>query len=383
MVQLPASQTLATTGDGRNGSVTEVREKILDFVGPTYVLDQSYRFVDWNPTFEELIAKPLRLARGQHVKSFISGLFNVTDAVGQTLDNCENHSLFQVNIAPLTIRLENFGEVVFRKLAVQIPDGQGGIQGWSVHLFIVSAERSEELWASIVRRLEQEVTWSRYAVVYDKLLLNFPDYLDLLKIVVSQIEHAQLCLDLGAGTGNSALALLDNDPTRIVWAIESNEIMLRQFRNKVSENYRNRLHIVKDDIHKMPDFDAAFFDSATMVNTLYALDDPEACLREVNRVLKMEGTLALSTPHKGTNVDQLFVRLKEALVKKGIFESLEKAFHAARERHAAINSQIHRFTVKQLELILSDSGFQISSMFSAYVDSVKVIRATKKFDVRC
>ena len=244
------------------------------------------------------------------------------------------------------------------------------------------SERSEKLWASVVRRLEQEVTWSRYAVVYDALLLNFPEYVDLLRILAIQIRDAQLCLDLGAGTGNSAFALLDNDPTRIVWAVESNEVMLRQFRKKANENYTNRLNIVKDDIHRMPEFGGAFFDAVTMVNTLYALDDPDACLREVNRVLRVDGTLALSTPHQDTDVDQLFAGLKGALIKKGIFESLEEAFHAARERHAAMSSQIHQFTVNQLDSMLSDSGFQINSMFSAYVDSVKVIQATKKYDLR-
>jgi ubiquinone/menaquinone biosynthesis C-methylase UbiE len=382
MAQLPGSKTPAVARDERDRLLTQVREKVLDLVGPTYILDQSYHFVDWNPTFEELIAKRLGLVRGQHAESFIEGLLNVRDVVSRSIDTFGIHTPPQVDTELLEIELEEFGKVMFRKIAAQIPDGQGGIHGWSVHLVIVNVERSEELWASVVRRLEQEVTWSRYAVVYDTLLLNFPDYMDLLKIVASQIQDAQLCLDLGAGTGNSALALLDNNPTRIVWAVESNEVMLRQFRKKVNENYTNRLNIVKDDIHRMPEFAGAFFDAVTMVNTLYALDDPDACIREVNRVLRVGGILALSTPHEDTDVDQLFARIKGALVKKGIFESLQKAFHAARERHAAISSQIHRFTVNQLDSMLSSSGFQIDSLFSAYVDSVKVIRATKKHDVK-
>jgi hypothetical protein len=92
------------------------------------------------------------------------------------------------------------------------------------------------------------------------------------------------------------------------------------------------------------------------------------------------GTLAISTPHERTDVDRLFAWLKEALEEKGVFESLENAFHAARARHAAISSQIHRFTVNQLDSMLTGAGFQIDSMFSAYVDSVQVIRATKKHD---
>jgi len=81
MEQLPASKTPAVTRDKRDYLITEVREKILDLVGPTYILDQSYHFVDWNPVFEQLIAKPLGLVRGQHAESFIEGLLNVGDVI--------------------------------------------------------------------------------------------------------------------------------------------------------------------------------------------------------------------------------------------------------------------------------------------------------------
>jgi hypothetical protein len=219
MEQLPGSKTPAVARDKRDYLITEVREKILDLVGPTYILDQSYHFVDWNPVFEQLIAKPLGLVRGQHAESFIEGLLNVGDVVRRSIDTFGFDAPPQVDTELLEFELEEFGKVMFRKIAAQIPDGQGGIHGWSVHLVIVNVERSDELWASVVRRLEQEVNWSRYAVIYDALLLNFPDYMDLLNIVARQIQDAQLCLDLGAGTGNSALALLDNDPTRVVWAV--------------------------------------------------------------------------------------------------------------------------------------------------------------------
>lgn len=94
-------------------------------------------------------------------------------------------------------------------------------------------------------------------------------------------------------------------------------------------------------------------------------------------MLRVDGTLALSTPHKDTDVDELFTRIKAALVKQGIFESLENAFHNARECHAEISSQIHRFTVNQLDSISTDSEFQVDSMFSAYGNSVRVVGQQK------
>jgi hypothetical protein len=51
MVHLPGSKAFAVLRDERDHLLVQVREKILDFVGPTYILDQSYHFVDWNPTY--------------------------------------------------------------------------------------------------------------------------------------------------------------------------------------------------------------------------------------------------------------------------------------------------------------------------------------------
>ena len=139
MVHLPGSKTSAVARDERDRLLVEVREKVLDFGrGPTYILDQSYHFVDWNPTFEELIAKRLGLARGQHAGLFIEGLLNVRDVVSRSIDTFDVHTPPQVDTELLAIGLEEFGKVMFRKIAAQIPDGKGGIHGWSVHLVIVS-----------------------------------------------------------------------------------------------------------------------------------------------------------------------------------------------------------------------------------------------------
>ena len=155
MTELPGSKIPPVARDERDHLLAEARENILDYVGPTYILDRSYHFVDWNPIFEELIAKPLKLVRGQHAESFIEGLLNVRDVVTRSIHAFAVSPLPQVDTELLAIRLEDFGRVMFRKIAAQIPDGRGGIHGWSVHLVIVGAEHSEKLWSTIVRRLER------------------------------------------------------------------------------------------------------------------------------------------------------------------------------------------------------------------------------------
>src|ERR1051325_8809708 len=54
--------------------------RLMDQLGPTYVLDPRYFFMDWNKAFEWLVAEPLGLYRGQHAQEFVSRLVN-KDAV--------------------------------------------------------------------------------------------------------------------------------------------------------------------------------------------------------------------------------------------------------------------------------------------------------------
>src|SRR5262245_54822928 len=53
----------------------------LDLVGPSYTLDNNYYFLDWNPAFDTLVAKPLGLARADHCVDFIKRLENCDDVV--------------------------------------------------------------------------------------------------------------------------------------------------------------------------------------------------------------------------------------------------------------------------------------------------------------
>src|SRR5262249_25693800 len=52
------------------------RRPILDLVGPSYILDNVFHFMDWNTSFDFLVARPLRLRRGCHVQSFLERLQN-------------------------------------------------------------------------------------------------------------------------------------------------------------------------------------------------------------------------------------------------------------------------------------------------------------------
>ncbi len=345
-----------------DSAMAEMRDRVFGLIGPTYILDPEGRFVDWNPAFEEIIATPLMLARGQPAGEFA--------ALGS--------EPAQVDVRLLQLDLPEYGTITCRRIISQIPDSNGSIHGWSIHLVMSDGGEATGLWTRIVRRLEHEITWSKYAAVYDELLHEFTDYTDLLDAVASQVKGTRDCIDLGTGTGNSALSLFNADSTRSVWAVDSNEAMLSLFRAKIEPRHQERIRVVKNDIHSMPFLEDESFDAATMVNVLYALDDPAVCLKEIYRIMKPEGILAICTPHTQTDVDRLFDRMRRVLTDKKIFDTLKDAFYAAKARHVSMDSQIHRFTIDEVHEMIDSCGFTIEHSPAAYVNAVVLIRARKR-----
>ncbi len=98
-------------------------------------------------------------------------------------------------------------------------------------------------------------------------------------------------LDLGAGTGDLALALRRGVPGRDVVGLDLSVGMLRVGRAKLAARGERRVHLVRGDVLRLPFPDAAFAGAATAF-TLRNVADLGAALREVRRVLRPGGAFA-------------------------------------------------------------------------------------------
>jgi ubiquinone/menaquinone biosynthesis C-methylase UbiE len=352
---------------------------MVDLIGPFYVLDNNYYFLDWNPAFDMLVAKPLGLARADHCVDFIKRLENCDDVVERSKNVFSPGKDPLVDTEELRFQSPTYGLIRFRKIAALINDQKGNPLSWTVNLNIASAEKEVELWRDLEQTLQEVVNWSRYAVSYDKLLFPFTDYNALVDLVISQLGEAPLCVDLGAGTGNATLQLLQTHPSRQVWAIESNEMMLQYLRQKVGAHV-DRLTAIKDDVVRLGAlrYQNDYFDAAIMINVLYAVQDPLECLRQACRVLKPGGVLALSTPHRDTDVKKVLTKLRGVLQSKGLFDSLAEEFETAKLVHEKMDHLIHRLTKEEIRRYLQDAGLEIRDWRdSEYADAVVVVTAVK------
>jgi ubiquinone/menaquinone biosynthesis C-methylase UbiE len=371
----------------RDRVTQDIRHPIFDLTVPTYILDPYFYILDWNPAFDELIAKDIQLVRGQnHARSIVQNMSNCDESFRHAQEAFGGDRYPLVDTEPLVFMSKKYGELRFQKVAAQIANDDGSVKGWSVTLNIL-ADGGDRMWQALKERIEEEVGWSRYGAVYDRLLLEFDAYLRLLSQMTGLVGNARRCIDLGAGTGNGAIELLKGDPTREVWAVEINETMLRHFRSKLEgpalANARDRLTVVKDDVQRLDALPRASFDAAIMTNVLYAVRDREACLRQVNRILKPNGVFALSTSHRDTSVERLFDALRRALQLKGIFDEYQGHFDAARARHDAMMDLIKRDTVEDTVRMLKEAGFDIEQTLpEQYVGAVVIVKAVKAREPR-
>jgi SAM-dependent methyltransferase len=119
-----------------------------------------------------------------------------------------------------------------------------------------------------------------------------------------------------------------------------------------------------------------------MINFLYAVQDPLECLRQACRTLKPGGVLALSTPHKNTDVKKLLKKLCDVLQSKGLFESLAEEFETAKLVHEKMDHLIHRDTKDYIRRYVEEAELEIRDWCDSghYTDSVVVLRVIKPFD---
>lgn len=364
--------------------IDQCRRTVPDLVCPSYILDRNYHFLDWNVMFDELIAKPMGLARFRHVEDFILKLKNHRRVVERSRKLLHAGQFPVVDVEDLLYESPTYGLITFKKIAAQIGDEKGGSLAWSVNLNIVQAERSNEMWDALTRRLDADVSWSNYAKLYDRMLLKFDPYRELLEKVARLVGDAQSVIDLGAGTGNLTLELMKRRPTRELCALEANQEMIETLRAKLrkrSRPWRKNVTVLKGDLMgTLRELEASSIDCAVMMNVLYAIPDRAHCLREIYRVLKPGGTLVYSTSTKDTDLDRLFTSVRENLASKGLLKKLQTVVDCADDRNRAMSDWILRDTPQEVVSYASQAGFDVDDKdvtHGEYVGAVTLVRAVK------
>lgn len=354
-----------------------VLHQAIHYTVPTYYLNMNLMIVDWNLAFDLIFSGLAPTLRDKHVKYFIAALKNfraVMDHAQTFSRDVANGYIPFVDVEPLKYTSEKYGETRFLKVATQLHGADGSPKGWSVSLMIQEID-----WAAfqgdLLEEARKDKLWYVYSAAYDRILTEYEPYKKLIQDVTRVVPSGgQSVVDLGAGTGNVTAALLEAGHT--VTAVENNMGMLDRLRAK---DLSRTLTVVKSSVENLSGLPTGAYDSAVAVNVLYAVDDPLACLREVHRILKPNGTLSFSTTHAETDLDRLLKSIRKWLVDTGRYSRLKNDYQIIYDVNKNIEKSIaRRHTREDYREWVRTAGFEITNELpSTYEDAVMLIEARR------
>ncbi|MCZ6644364.1 MAG: methyltransferase domain-containing protein [Gammaproteobacteria bacterium] len=347
---------------------------------PTYILNKDYRFLDWNPAFELIFRDVPGLRRGEHVSRwspFLEDAEKVAEHGRRVFGNPDGPPLIDQEV--LRYVSPEFGRITFFKIASPVHDTNSGeILGWISVLNIKRVANGHAYQIRLQDVLEWQVRWTKYAASYDHVLNEFGEYQALLELHLSAMNDCKRVMDLGAGTGNLTVRLLET--SKEVVAIESNAGMYTHLVIRCA-TYKDNLKIVRRDIDNIGKIESQYYDGAVLMNVLMYLKDPQACLNLIYGGLAPKGVLALSVPNESADLDRLFSALRSDLQAKGKFDELREHYDNiyAINQMMEKNEQLPKYTVTQLEGMVKRAGFStiIAQDTDAYAGQAIFLAARK------
>jgi len=159
------------------------------------------------------------------------------------------------------------------------------------------------------------------------------------EIASRYVKKSKKLLDVGCGDG-IITHFLKRKVAKLYGIDKSKEDLKKARKRGVIPRY------IDLDKEKIP-FRNSFFDVVTCLDVIEHIKDPVSLIREINRVLRRNGTLILSAPN---------IRFSDHLLKLIIEGRFPKT---SEDKTAWDGGHIHYFTFSDLKLILNQGGFKI------------------------
>ena len=226
--------------------------------------------------------------------------------------------------------------------------------------------------------VHQDIWENTYPDIYDYHLFA-PFYRDLLRRAANKFDAGSAVVDAGGGTGNLARHLRDGGTDVVV--VDRSSQMVANAREKLGDD---SVEFVQADLNAGLPISAGQVDGIAALNVVYLLDDPEAFLREVNRILPPGGTFVTSGPKPDPDVWPLLRSLLREFVRNpslgdfvGLFRSLRLQSQITEQLG---DGDLHGLTIDDWEQYLQAAGFDVLETESIYENQGHLVTAEARPD---
>ena len=370
---------------------------------PAYLLDKNYRIIDWNLAFSLAFDRTMDGRRGLSITEWVYFLDNYDEVLKNGAASFgDAEALPRIHVEDIAYTSPRFGRISAIKRAYQVPDDKSETIGWLVTLEVqfVDAATTRRFKHELFEALRRDLTWSEYALSYDRVLLSAAVYCELLDHILGErvpascrkaagaitpLRRSSRVIDIGAGTGNLSEKLASQRRGHMIFAVENNRLMLDLLRDKCRAYLRQDdagpgVLAIKQDVNTLFGFPEESFDYAILNNVAYSLEDPLPCFRQVCRLLRVDGEIRVSGPQKTTNLDRLFERIAADLRKAGVMSDLQVDYdRVASINRSVLSESLYRWNTDDMQRLLRAAGFgQITyATNAAYAGQSMIICARK------
>ena len=311
--------------------ITQLRAKLFDPNVPSYLLNNLFELLDWNPAFE-LIFPTNRFYRNMSVKEFVECLDNSADVKRRGLELVD--SAVPLDMEELRYTSPVYGKMRFTKIASRVVDPMTQETcGWIVALNVNDAEHWQVYEDDLKRTNEEQSLIGLYALSAERVLGQFPGYRALVDAHVDAMRRARRVLDLGSGPGFLAEKLLAAGMA--VTSIDINDAMIEITRRRcgafpgfsaVKANVE-RLHAPNEFYDMTKIGISRLYDGACMLNLYQWLRDPVAVLQRLaqEKLVSPGAVVTISLLCGKGEIEELFRALN-------YLKQVEQARQASRKR---------------------------------------------------